>query len=179
MMGMGSVDMRELVKLQENLKKLEDEAKRQQFCEASAKKLAARLLTYVIKRTPVGNYSYEVTATAKRDGKKHKKGEQYTKRINPSGRKGGVLRRGWISKTPEEAAKGGRVSMDEILAYVNGIQVKKSGKQYIIEIKNPIEYASYVEYGHVQTPGRYVPALGKTIKESMGSGKTYDDKIGK
>mgnify|MGYP000606902406 FL=1 len=27
MMGMGSVDMRELVKLQENLKKLEDEAK--------------------------------------------------------------------------------------------------------------------------------------------------------
>ena len=30
MMGMGSVDMRELVKLQENLKKLEDEAKRQQ-----------------------------------------------------------------------------------------------------------------------------------------------------
>ena len=119
MMGMGSVDMRELVKLQENLKKLEDEAKRQQFCEASAKKLAARLLTYVIKRTPVGNYSYEVTATAKRDGKKHKKGEQYTKRINPSGRKGGVLRRGWISKTPEEAAKGGRVSMDEILAYIN------------------------------------------------------------
>ena len=95
MMGMGSVDMRELVKLQENLKKLEDEAKRQQFCEASAKKLAARLLTYVIKRTPVGNYSYEVTATAKRDGKKHKKGEQYTKRINPSGRKGGVLHRGW------------------------------------------------------------------------------------
>ena len=37
MMGMGSVDMRELVKLQENLKKLEDEAKRQQFCEACAK----------------------------------------------------------------------------------------------------------------------------------------------
>ena len=171
MMGMGSVDMRELVKLQENLKKLEDEAKRQQFCEASAKKLAARLLTYVIKRTPVGNYPYEVTATAKRDGKKHKKGEQYTKRINPSGRKGGVLRRGWISKTPEEAAKGGRVSMDEILAYVNGVQVKKSGKQYIIEIKNPIEYASYVEYGHVQTPGRYVPALGKRLKKAWVPGK--------
>ena len=31
MMEMGSVDMRELVKLQENLKKLEDEAKRSSF----------------------------------------------------------------------------------------------------------------------------------------------------
>ena len=59
-----------------------------------------------------------------------------------------------------------RVSMDEILAYINGVQVKKSGKQYIIEIKNPIEYASYVEYGHVQTPGRYVPALGKRLKKA-------------
>ena len=47
MMGMGSVDMRELVKLQENLKKLADEAKRQQFCEACAKELAARLIIQV------------------------------------------------------------------------------------------------------------------------------------
>lgn len=61
--------------------------------------------------------------------------------------------------------------MDEILAYVNGVQVKKSGKQYIIEIKNPIEYASYVEYGHVQTPGRYVPALGKRLKKAWVPGK--------
>lgn len=105
MMGMGSVDMLELVKLQENLKKLEDEAKRQQFCEACAKELAARLLTYVIKRTPVGNYSYEVTATAKRDGKKHKKGEQYTKRINPSGRKGGVYAVGGFQKHQKRLRK--------------------------------------------------------------------------
>ena len=27
-----------------------------------------------------------------------------------------------------------------------------------------MEYASYVEYGHRQEPGRYVPALGKRLK---------------
>ena len=29
----------------------------------------------------------------------------------------------------------------------------------------------YVEYGHRQTPGRYVPALGKRLKSSWVSGK--------
>lgn len=29
---------------------------------------------------------------------------------------------------------------------------------------NPIEYAQYYEYGHRQTPGRYVPQIGKRLK---------------
>lgn len=45
------------------------------------------------------------------------------------------------------------------------------GDTYVIEIINPIEYASYVEYGHVQTPGRYVPQLGKQLKKSWVEGK--------
>lgn len=166
---MGKFDARGLKDFQKELENLDKNV--DAFAQECAKELAARLLTYVIKRTPVGKYSQEITVTAKRDGKKHKKGEQYTKSVNPSGRKGGVLRRGWISETPEEAAKGGSVSKDEILAYVNGVQVKRSGKQYIIEIKNPVEYASYVEYGHVQTPGRYVPALGKRLKKAWTPGK--------
>ena len=38
-------------------------------------------------------------------------------------------------------------------------------------IINPTEYASYVEYGHRQTPGRYVPALGKSLKANWVKGR--------
>jgi hypothetical protein len=52
-----------------------------------------------------------------------------------SGKKGGTLRRGW---TGGESTK----------AYTNSITVNKVGTDYVIEIINPVEYASYVEYGH-------------------------------
>lgn len=43
-------------------------------------------------------------------------------------------------------------------------------------VKNPLEYASYVNYGHVQTSGRYVPALGKQLKKSFVKGKHFVEK---
>lgn len=45
------------------------------------------------------------------------------------------------------------------------------GNTYKIEIINPMDYASYVEYGHRQTPGRYVSAIGKRLKASWVNGK--------
>jgi hypothetical protein len=42
-----------------------------------------------------------------------------------SGKKGGTLRRGWTVG-----------------------EIRKEGHMYIIDITNPTEYASYVEYGH-------------------------------
>lgn len=128
MMGMGSVDMRELVKFQENLNNLASEAKRQQFCEACAKELAARLLVKVIKRTPVGDYSGAPYTCE--SGKSHK-GNKI------SGKVGGTLRRGWTGNKRESAKN-----------CVDKLSVKHSGGTYVIEIVNPVEYASYVEYGH-------------------------------
>lgn len=49
--------------------------------------------------------------------------------------------------------------------------VTKNGGHYEIIIFNPVEYAQYVEYGHRQTPGRYVPAIGKRLKESWVQGR--------
>ena len=49
--------------------------------------------------------------------------------------------------------------------------VGKRGDLYYIEVINPLEYAQYVEYGHRQTPGRYVPAIGKRLKKSWVQGK--------
>ena len=49
--------------------------------------------------------------------------------------------------------------------------MQKIGSTYQIELVNNTEYASYVEYGHRQTPGRYVPAIGKQLKKSWVEGQ--------
>ena len=49
--------------------------------------------------------------------------------------------------------------------------MRKNGGNYEIEVSNSTEYASYVEFGHRQTPGRYVPAIGKRLKKSWVKGK--------
>ncbi len=51
-----------------------------------------------------------------------------------SGKMGGTLRRGWTA--------------ENTTGYVNSLEVRKEGNNYIIDITNPVSYASYVEYGH-------------------------------
>ena len=36
-----------------------------------------------------------------------------------------------------------------------------------------VAYAPYVEYGHRQTPGRYVPAIGKRLVKSWVEGQHF------
>lgn len=50
-------------------------------------------------------------------------------------RVGGTLRRGW---TAGQNAK----------SYANSLHINHYSDVYIIEITNPVEYASYVEFGH-------------------------------
>lgn len=49
----------------------------------------------------------------------------------------GTLRRGWTAGKKQNAA-----------AYANSLEIKKIGNKYYIDIINPTDYASYVEYGH-------------------------------
>ncbi len=133
MAGMGRFQARDLEKLRDELVRLENNTN--EFLELCARELAARLLAKVVKRTPVGDYSKEITVVAKRDGKKHKKGEEYKKKVNPSGKQGGTLRRGWT--------EGQKVS-----SYAAYMPIHHFGNTYVIEIVNPVEYAAYVEYGH-------------------------------
>ena len=131
---MGGFDLSGLKELQQNLQKLQDP---DAFVEACVKELAARLLAMVVERTPVGDYSHEVEVVAKRDSKNHKKGDVYKKTVNPSGKMGGTLRRGWTNG--QQATPQG---------YAQAMTVNHFGRTYVIEIVNPVEYASYVEYGH-------------------------------
>jgi hypothetical protein len=65
-----------------------------------------------------------------------------------SGKTGGTLRKAWIIS-----------------------EVRKTGDSYTIEVINPMTYAPYVEFGHRQTPGRYVPAIGKQLKSNWVEGR--------
>lgn len=48
--------------------------------------------------------------------------------------------------------------------------VEKSGFIFEMDLSNNLEYADYVEYGHRQEPGRFVPAIGKRLKADYVSG---------
>lgn len=112
-MGFGKCDFRQLAKLTENVKALNDGIANN-FTKDVANEIALRLIRMIKQKTPVNT---------------------------------GTLRNGW------------------------SVNIIENGKNYTIEIINPIEYASEVEYGHRQEAGRYVPALGKKLKKSWVQGK--------
>lgn len=118
----GNADFKQLKALQDRLNKLQA-IDLDKFCREASKELAARLLALVIPATPVG---------------------KYPKR---SCKKGGTLRRGWTAKT-ESGATGGSGKGNDPIAYAAALPIEKTGTNYRITVVNPVEYASYVEFGH-------------------------------
>ncbi len=66
-----------------------------------------------------------------------------------SGKKGGTLRRGWTGGKKMSAS-----------AFANDCKVYKNGNIYTIVVKNNVEYASYVEFGHRKRGKTDQPAWG-------------------
>ena len=56
-------------------------------------------------------------------------------------------------------------------AFVNSLDVSHAGNTFTITVGNPVHYASFVELGHRQTVGRYVPAIGKCLKRAWVPGQ--------
>jgi len=74
-----------------------------------------------------------------------------------SGKKGGTLRRGWTGGVTKSATN-----------YAKTLDVKRIGDDYQVTVSNPVEYASYVEYGHTTTNGWWVDGqfmLKLSVKE--------------
>lgn len=128
----GRTDYKQLQQLRDNIAKLES-VDMEKFCRDVSKELAARLLALVIPATPVGDYPYS------------------------SGKIGGTLRRGWTSKTHDEAASSRGDGLSKATAYAQALPISKVGTTYLVEIINPVQYASYVNYGHRTVNGGYVP----------------------
>ena len=165
----GKVDFQAIVDLRDKIQKNLTGSEYNLFLESCAKELAARLLAKVVKRTPVGKgthafetkkvYDYwSEEGTDDKAGKRHRYDTGKTKTVQRTIKKGGTLRRGWTSgKSPS--------------SFAQSLKVRHSGNIYSIEITNPVEYASYVEFGHRQQPGRFVPAIGKRLKQGWVEGK--------
>lgn len=143
----GKVNFKQLQKLQKRMEKLE-KADFEKFCEEIAKELAARLLAKVIKRTPVGDYD--------------------------DGTVGGTLRRGWTAGSHREAELSSTFGGgDGAKKFADSMVVKRFGPYYEIEVINPVEYASYVEYGHRTrnhqgwVPGRFMMTISAQEIENL------------
>ena len=147
----GRADYQALKDLEQRLDKLE-RVDFDRFCRETANEIASRLLNKAKKRTPVGvvpkdlydNKKTTVTVTGA-SGKKRKFASRESAIYQQywAGYTGGTLRDAWTI-----------------------LPVEKQGNNYVVTIVNNTEYASYVEFGHRQRPGRYVPALGKSLKKS-------------
>lgn len=55
----------------------------------------------------------------------------------------------------------------------NSIAHAVTGKEYKVYIGSNVYYAPYVELGHHQTPGRFVPQIGKRLKASWVQPKPF------
>ncbi len=131
----GDCDFRQLQRLQNKIEVFQ-QIDLDKFCEDCAKELAARLLSKVIKRTPVGQYP------------------------SSTGKVGGTLRRGWTGDKDVNPR-----------TYAKSLPITKIGNTYQIEVINPVEYGSYVEFGHRQEPGKFVPSIGKKLKKGWVKGR--------
>lgn len=134
----GSCDYKQLEQLRENMERLRG-MDMEKFCRDASKELAARLLALVIPATPVGKYP------------------------KSTGKKGGTLQHGWTASTGDTERDQKQAMYSALFEGTQQVsrktmQVGKVGNNYIIEVVNPVEYASYVEYGHRTANGKgWVP----------------------
>lgn len=122
-------DFKDVLKLQKELNA--QEKKVNDFANKTVRNLAGRLLSYVYDETPVLKTPTEAN-------------------------KGGTLRRGWTSKTHEQAEAG---ESSTIPQYIADCPITVNGNVHTIDIINPVEYAMYVEYGHRLRNGKFYPGV--------------------
>lgn len=144
MAGLGGFDIKGLEKLQKDLNKV-GEAQINEFLEACAKELAARLLAKIIKRTPVGDYDKYWTDS---DGTRIVDDNNKPIVLKKSQKRGGTLRRGW---TAQKGSGASGLNTRGVSQFIDTLRVNHFGDVYVIEIINPVYYASFVEFGH-RTP---------------------------
>lgn len=182
MSKMGSCDFSEFEKWQKQIEKMSKPREIEKLMRKCIQEVAMETLRRTIEKTPVSD-TIKIQVEQMDDfgnkvryksGKNKGKVKMKTEVIHT----GGTLRRGWIATTQAEAEANKNEKPDDtkIRNYVYRLRVHKKGDTYQVWLVNPVEYASYVELGHRQMPGRYVPAIGKRLKSSFVEGKKMLDK---
>lgn len=126
----------------DRIRMIAEPAVRDTFYNGCVNELTGRVLSKVVKKTPVSAGVFTVDPNTKKRVK-----------VAP----GGTLRQRW-----------------------NAIPSAKHGKVYEGKVLNNVKYASYVEHGHRQHVGQYVPVLGKRLKKPWVPGahmlqKSHDE----
>jgi hypothetical protein len=165
---MAGINHEALIELQRQFEEMASQEGQQAFYEGCAKECAQRFLRKVTRKTQPSENQYTEVETGEFYKTGKNKGKPKTKKV--VSRQGGTLRRGWTARTESEAESG---RSKDPTAYAQSIPVEHSGSTHSITITNPVHYASYVENGHRQQPGRFVPAIGKRLKKSWVEGKFW------
>lgn len=179
----GGVDYSQMQQLLNSLEKADADIN--EFYEDCCRELAARLLAKVIPRTPVGKKPQFLKNNSKvkvkvqqtknvklKDGTLQKRTVMQNRTFLSAdgaalaqywgGYQGGTLRRGWTAGKTVPARQ-----------YASSLPIHHVGASFLIEVINPVEYASYVEFGHRQEPGRYVPALNRQLVKGWVPGQFF------
>lgn len=171
----GRADFKALKDLEQRLDKLE-KMDFDRFCRKTASEIAERLLAKVKKRTPVGVIPKDIydkrkdtvevkVAASQTVSRKVGDGQvEYQRKV--------MRKRSFLTR---EAA----IYQQYWAGYTGGtlrdawtiLPIEKQGNCYVVTVANNTEYASYVEFGHSQKRGRYVPALGKSLKARWVQGR--------
>lgn len=117
-----------------------------EFMKWASRQIAARFIDDVVKLTPVQEPK---TIQYRMAG-----GKIGTQEVTP-----GALRRGWTG--------GAAIKPEE---YSLLIPVARYGTVYQLDVTNNVSYASFVEYGHAQKVGRFVPYIGEKLPNGVMSG---------
>ncbi len=171
----GRADFKALKELEERIDKLE-QVDFDRFCRETAAELADRLLAKVKKRTPVGKVPADIFDKRK-DSVKVKVAASQTVRQKVGD--GYVEYQRKVMRTRSFLTRDAAIYQQYWSGYKGGtlrgawtiLPIEKQGNTYVATIVNNTEYASYVEFGHRQRPGRYVPALGKRLKANWVKGR--------
>lgn len=170
------VDIRGLKRFKEDIDRFNRTTKNAMFEEAT-EQLAAVYLSSAIRNTPVGGTKVRevqekeykaTTATELRNNRLFNKVKKTAKGPLKVTYKSKGKQKYKIFYASEHMRRNWHVS-----------RVKRMPRKYQVMVYNSASYASYVNDGHRQKPGRYVPILGKRLVKSWVEGLHITDKAEK
>lgn len=140
---------------------------REEFFLSCVNELSSRLLAKAKKRTPVGNGVFRLA-----DDAEVSSGKRIYSSQSKQDKKGAIH---WsIERTHKTAQDVKLIKVQPggtLRRMWRATHAKGGSRKYEARVFNPMEYASYVEYGHRQHVGQFVPILGKRLKRAWIPGQ--------
>lgn len=158
--------------LRQQLESLNNKQEKEACMKECADTLAQVYLAEAIKNTPVGGAKeFAVTPKAYQKINATEVGPAYFKEAKGrNGRTTKAVKR--IKRTRKKQKRYLVMTASEHMRRSWGAdEVKQTGHEYAVKVYNSASYASYVNDGHRQQPGRFVPAIGKRLVKSWVDGK--------